>query len=551
MGACLISLDYFKAYDRVLVSFLLLVMNKMGFGPKFCNWIKMLHDDAKTKFILSGLTTAIDICFSIRQGDPLSMILYIIHIEPLLTHIEKRIEGLKLPCTLAGQLNFQQEVEAYCDDLNILTENDRDFTILDDSVTKFEKVSGAILSRNSKCKVIGFGKWKDRAVWPLPYLDSVTELKVFGIIVMNNVRSLITKNWENRFLKFQQCIISWSSRVLDTLSQRIQVIKTFGLSRIYYVASILPLPKNYVNKIEQVIGKFLWSFSGRLIRVSITDLKLSPERGGLGLVCIDSMAKSLLLTQLLRLLKSEDSHSVAHIGYWIGEVLEDLMPDLFIGIHAAIVPPYFQKLAELVADSKMNDLVSPATWNTITNKNAYMTHARNFPPTKLESDLGVDMTHIWKKLCSPSLTCWTRETLFLLLHNKLPNKERLFRVGVNPDPYCVFCINSVGTFICDREHVFCTCSSISALWHIIRELVDPLLKMNISDIDLLTLNFDGGSYCTEVTWLIASYVHEVWTKICADGGNISQEELFGFLRFKFKNDQIGSRMKMKIIPNFL
>ena len=75
--------------------------------------------------------------------------------------------------------------------------------------------------------------------------------------------------------------------------------------------------------------------------------------------------------------------------------------------------------------------------------------------------------------------------------------------------------------------------------------------MNISDIDLLTLNFDGGSYCTEVTWLIGSYVHEVWTKICADGGNISQEELFGFLRFKFKNDQIGSRMKMKIIPNFL
>ena len=31
-------------------------------------------------------------------------------------------------------------------------------------------------------------------------------------------------------------------------------------------------------------------------------------------------------------------------------MLEDLLPDLFIGIHAAIVPPYFQKLAELVAD---------------------------------------------------------------------------------------------------------------------------------------------------------------------------------------------------------
>ena len=44
------SLDFFKAYDRVLVDFLLVVMRKMNFSDKFCAWIKMIHCGAKTRF---------------------------------------------------------------------------------------------------------------------------------------------------------------------------------------------------------------------------------------------------------------------------------------------------------------------------------------------------------------------------------------------------------------------------------------------------------------------------------------------------------------------
>ena len=51
-GACLLSLDFFKAYDRVMVDFLILVMRKMNFSEKFCKWVRMLHVGAKTKFIL-------------------------------------------------------------------------------------------------------------------------------------------------------------------------------------------------------------------------------------------------------------------------------------------------------------------------------------------------------------------------------------------------------------------------------------------------------------------------------------------------------------------
>ena len=64
-------LDFFKAYNRVMLDFLLTVMKKMNFNLKFCSLIKMLHAGAKTRFILLFLTKVINVNFSIRQGDPL------------------------------------------------------------------------------------------------------------------------------------------------------------------------------------------------------------------------------------------------------------------------------------------------------------------------------------------------------------------------------------------------------------------------------------------------------------------------------------------------
>ena len=273
IGAFLLSLDFFKAYDRVLVDFLIVVMRKMNFSSKFCSWIRMLHAGARTRFILESLTRSIRVSFSIRQGDPLSMLLYIVYIEPLLIFIEQRITGLSFA-------NIHVGLDAYCDDVNILSGNIQDLLVVDEAVRKFETISGAILSRNKKCQIIGLGCWEDRVAWPLGYLKTVKEIKVFGVFIMNSYTELLRRNWSYRFDKFEQAILSWSPRVLDTIFQRVEVVRTFALSRIFYVASILPLPATTARKIEQVIGKFLWSASGRILRIALDELKNTPEKGG-------------------------------------------------------------------------------------------------------------------------------------------------------------------------------------------------------------------------------------------------------------------------------
>ena len=48
------------------------------------------------------------------------MILYIIYIEPFLIYLERKAVGLKIE-------HFSQCVEAFCDDVNILTDQISDF----------------------------------------------------------------------------------------------------------------------------------------------------------------------------------------------------------------------------------------------------------------------------------------------------------------------------------------------------------------------------------------------------------------------------------------
>ena len=108
------------------------------------------------------------------------MLLYIFYVEPLLTYIEANITGLKIE-------NFSQSVEAFCDDLNVLTSDLSDLVVIDDAVHKFEHISGAVLSRVEKCKIIGFAAWKNKVSWPLPYLQTVKEVKVFGFFIMNSL----------------------------------------------------------------------------------------------------------------------------------------------------------------------------------------------------------------------------------------------------------------------------------------------------------------------------------------------------------------------------
>ena len=149
-----------KAYNRAMMRFLLLVMERMEFPDTFRRWIIMLHQDATTCLVLpNGLSRIIKVMFSFRQGDPIAMNLYIIQQEPLLRMLRSTLTGLTIN-------NFKLIDKSYYNDVQTLSDDIMDLVKFDEVMTKFESMSGAILSRNKKSKVMGLGPWRGKQDWP-------------------------------------------------------------------------------------------------------------------------------------------------------------------------------------------------------------------------------------------------------------------------------------------------------------------------------------------------------------------------------------------------
>ena len=359
---------------------------------------------------------------------------------------------------------------------------------------------------------------------------------------------MVAKNWNYRFEKLQKCLKSWAPKFLPSLASRVEVLNVFALSRVYYVASILPINKTMIRKFESALGKFLWNSGGWLLRVAMDEVKNKRNKGGLGLVCIESMCSSLITSQFLRLLKSSDERSVAHVAYWIGDSLSYLSSDLETGSHATEIPDYFAAIEELFVLGRIDEIITPGTWRRITNKMLYHEKSKHFSVPKVELESGGSFQRVWQLINSSILTSSARDISFLLVHNKLPVPERLHRVGVKKDPYCDTCL---GNQISNLEHFFCSCSKVVLVWLWIKPKLVSLIGEDIPDLKLIQYMFPKTDHDNEVVWLLGSYLEFVWVSIHVKKKPFLQsEQTFGFLKFKYKESNLGARYPLSNIPGF-
>ena len=97
---CILSVDQQKAFDRVAHDWLHRVLEANNFGPNFRKWAQLLFANASSQIIANQtLSDPFTLGRGVRQGDSLSMMLYILTLEPLLESIrqDKDITGIEIP----------------------------------------------------------------------------------------------------------------------------------------------------------------------------------------------------------------------------------------------------------------------------------------------------------------------------------------------------------------------------------------------------------------------------------------------------------------------
>lgn len=145
--ALFMKLDIAKAFDSVRWDFLLEVLQQMGFGQKWCSWVSILLSTAHTAVLLNGTRGAWFRHFrGLRQGDPLSPMLFILAMEPLQKLFDTATtEGLLSPLHNRAA---RVRVSLYANDVAIFLNPDReDIRETKEILETFGVASGLVTNR--------------------------------------------------------------------------------------------------------------------------------------------------------------------------------------------------------------------------------------------------------------------------------------------------------------------------------------------------------------------------------------------------------------------
>lgn len=152
----MLQIDLEKAFDRVSHDILFAVLDHVKVGSVVYEGIKMAYKNCSTNVIINKeLTETINVNASVRQGCPMSPLLFALYLEPLCRKIIQSsiINGFVLEATEVKVLAYADDVAVFCKDQASVTN-----TL---SVTRdFCEVTGSSVNLD-KCNGIWHGDWPE------------------------------------------------------------------------------------------------------------------------------------------------------------------------------------------------------------------------------------------------------------------------------------------------------------------------------------------------------------------------------------------------------
>ena len=314
-GCAVGEFDFQAAFDFLcLEGWTWRVLQAKGASPAFISTMKALYTDQE------GAGYCIPVVNNekmprvankrkvLKQGDRVSSTMYCYSADPLLTHLESRLQGityhkLKTNGPRHPKLGEPTPVESkfklagYIDDIKTSISNKEEFYTIDNSMRLFEEASGCRLHRDpesGKCNILVLGKW---STWsqndiPLKFLKLTNNLNFLGVRLAKNASLTRSINGEELIQKVKTKIATFKAGRFSPLACRPYAANTFVMSKLSYRAAAYEMRSKDLKAIMSAVKS--WTFQDLLIKPKEAILHRGGEEGGLGLLHPPSRCLAIL-----------------------------------------------------------------------------------------------------------------------------------------------------------------------------------------------------------------------------------------------------------------
>lgn len=430
-----LNLDFEKAFDRVSHQYLFQVLLKMGFPERFVAWVGLLYRGITSKFVVNGhLTKAVDINCGVRQGCPLSALLYVTCIEPLAQVLrrDQRINGVGVP----GSGGLVTKCVLYMDDVNILCTDLLSVNRTLDLTDWFGRASGSKLNRG-KTQAQFYGPWTATETTGLPLTMTQTDQKILGIKFDREGGG--RTNWPDVVGKVRQRLGYWGLRGL-TIEGKVLIIKAVILPLLLLISSVFIPPRRVLLDLDRAIFYFLWGSKWERLRREI--MKKPKEKGGKGVPDLYLFLGSRYTTLHLKIATdpSGNPKTKAMTRFWMGSYLRKmkfLPTDLKVPVSFNL-PPVYAFIQTFLKHFNLEQ----EELHILTNHRSLISVVQEREPVSPVRGLAFgEPSTVWRNVNHSALSNRLRDLSWMVAHEILPVRSVMHSRGMStlstcPRPGC-------------------------------------------------------------------------------------------------------------------
>ena len=263
----IIALDQEKAYDRIHHDYLWKVLKAFHLPLPFIKMVKALYSSAFTHVAINGvLSDPFQVTRGVRQGDPLSCLLFDLAIEPLACLIRSNLDirGLDIPCLIEKLV-----IKLFADNTNLyLSKYDR-LDVVQRVLDMWCEASGAKFNIE-KMEVIPIGSPNyrqtvstSRKINPLdqsPLPDNICIAKdgevvrMLGAWIGNNADDQAP--WEPLIDKIKMNLEKWS-RIRPSVDGKCCIIQTIVSGFTQFLTQVQGMPTQVEKALKKIIDDFI------------------------------------------------------------------------------------------------------------------------------------------------------------------------------------------------------------------------------------------------------------------------------------------------------